>query len=105
MGRKKKEISNLPPRYDPSADWVVSEEWNANGRNLVKGTELSIKGERGRYHFVRHVYNPRADASWIDVIGGPKNIRQYRSFNPMNIKTVHYKNKLRKPKPKGKDVE
>jgi hypothetical protein len=104
MARKKK----LTPAVDyvsPSAHWVVSEEWTIHGRNLVKGTELSIRGERGRFQFIRHVYNPRIDVEWVDVVGGSKGTKQLRSFTPSRIKTVHWKNKIRKPKPKGKAVE
>jgi hypothetical protein len=67
----------------------------ANGRNLVKGTELSIRDERGRFQFIRHVYNPRLDVEWIDVVGGPNGSKQYRSFNPQRVKRVHWKNKIR----------
>jgi hypothetical protein len=104
MGRRKK-VTPSENHIDPSAHWVVSEEWKVNGRNLVKGTEISIRGERGRFLFVRHVYNPKIDISWVDVVGGPRGIRQMRSFLPERIKTVHWKNKIRKPKPKGKAVE
>ena len=97
MGRKKKP-SVISTRNDPSAHWVISEEWVANGRNLVKGTELSIRDERGRFQFVRHVYNPRLDVEWIDVVGGPNGSKQYRSFNPHRIKRVHWKNKIRPKK-------
>lgn len=105
MGRKKKVLPSETNHYDPSAHWIISEEWTANGRNLIKGTELTIRGERGRFQFIRHIYNPKLDVSWVDVIGGSKGLRQWRSFSPERIKTVHWKNKLRKPKPKGKAVE
>lgn len=106
MGRKKKDtIESSTPRFNPSAHWVVSEEWTANGRNLVKGTEISIKGERGRFQFIKHVYNPKTGGEWVDVVGGPANIKQFRSFSVDRVKTVHYKNKIRPPRPKKKDVQ
>lgn len=105
MGRKKKVPSAPSNHFNPSAHWVVSEEWTANGRHLVKGTEVSIRGERGRFQFVKHVYNPNTGSEWVDVVGGPANVRQFRSFSADRIKTVHYKNKIRQPKPRKKDVE
>jgi hypothetical protein len=97
MGRKKKSLV-ISTRNDPSEHWVISEEWTANGRNLAKGTELSIRDERGRFQFVRHVYNPKLDVEWIDVVGGPNGTKQYRSFHPERIKRVHWKNKIRPKK-------
>jgi hypothetical protein len=97
MARKKNPVQR-EERLNPSSHWVISEEWTANGRNLAKGTELSIRDERGRFQFVRHVYNPRLDVEWIDVVGGPNGTKQYRSFHPERIKRVHWKNKIRPKK-------
>ena len=105
MGRKKKDAQVVSNHFNPSAHWVISEEWMANGRHLVKGTEVSIRGERGRFQFVKHVYNPNTGSEWVDVVGGPNNVRQFRSFAVDRIRTVHYKNKIRPSKPKKKDVE
>lgn len=74
-------------------DWVVSEEIQINGRNVVVGTELSIVDERGRFRFLQHVQTPTAE--WIDVIGGPEKVRMYRSFRPERVKRVHWKNRMR----------
>jgi len=91
MGRRKKQRSATLAEVHP--DWVVSEEIQINGRNVVRGTELSITAERGRFLFVKHVQTPTAE--WIDVIGGPKGIKMFRSFRPDRVKRVHWKNKLR----------
>lgn len=91
MGRKKQAVKES----NPSEGWVISESIVVNGRHVDAGTELSIKDERGRYKFVRHVYNPRLDVEWVDVVGGAKGARQYRSFRQDRIKRVHYKNKMR----------
>ena len=82
---QKKTAYNLP------ADWKVSEEIKVNGRVVVKGTELSIQGESGRFIFTRHVKRPNTE--WIDCIGGAKGYKMMRSFAVDRIKTVHYKNK------------
>jgi hypothetical protein len=90
MGRKKQAVKD----GDPSEKWVISESILVNGRHVDAGTELTIKDERGRFKFVRHVYNPRLDVEWVDVVGGAKGARQYRSFRQDRIKRVHYKNKM-----------
>lgn len=69
---------------------TVNTELQVHGRNVAPGTELSIKGERGRFRFVKHVTT--ATTEWIDVWGGPKGREQMRSFRPEQVKTVHYKN-------------
>lgn len=91
MPRRRKQSKPAEPR--PNDHWVVTEEYEANGRHIQQGTELSIQGESGRYRFVKHVYNPEIDAEWIDVIGGPKGYSIFRSFDPSRIKRVHWKNK------------
>ena len=90
MGRKKQTVKE----DNPSEQWVISESILVNGRHVDTGTELTIKDERGRFKFVRHVYNPRLDVEWVDVVGGAKGARQYRSFRQDRIKRVHYKNKM-----------
>lgn len=91
MGKRKSKVET--PNL--SADWVRTENYVANGRKIERGTEITIEGERGRFKFIRHVYNPRADVEWIDVVGGTKGLKELRSFRPERIKRVHYKNKLR----------
>ena len=90
MARKKQAVKES----NPSEDWVISESILVNGRHVDAGTELTIKDERGRFKFVRHVYNPHLDVEWVDVVGGAKGARQYRSFRQDKIKRVHYKNKM-----------
>lgn len=76
---------------DPTGGWAVSTEHvSPTGRHLSPGTEVSIHGERGRFRFQRHVTNA-SGVEWIDVIGGPKGVRAWRSFRPDRIKRVHYK--------------
>lgn len=80
---------------DLSAEWEKTTELQINGRNVTPGTELRIKGVRGRFVFIKKVKTP-TDAEWIDVWGGPKGSEQWRSFRLEDVKTVHYKNKTDK---------
>lgn len=74
-------------------DWTVSESIKINGRLVEPKTELSIKGESGRFLFIKHVKTPTAE--WIDVVGGKAGYKMFRSFGLDQVRTVHYKNKTR----------
>jgi hypothetical protein len=87
VGRRKKNGVETPAA---NSHWVVSEEMTIHGRNVVRGTELSISGERGRFRFIKYVIN--GDIEWIDVVD---KFRAIRSFRPESVKRVHYKNKIR----------
>jgi hypothetical protein len=76
---------------DLSAEWEKLDSIQINGRNVSPGTELKIRGERGRFRFIKYVKTPEG-VEWIDVWGGPKNCEQWRSFRPDRVRTVHYKN-------------
>lgn len=89
MGRKRK--SNLPEGPKPNDGWVYLTEIQINGRNVSRGTELKISGERGRFRFMQQVTTAEGKI-WIDVHGGPKGAETMRSFYPDRIKRVHYKN-------------
>lgn len=73
--------------YPPG--WVVSETAIINGRHVHPGTELSVRGERGRFRFVKHVINTANGAEWISVIGGPQGAESWRDFRPGRVRTVH----------------
>lgn len=88
MGRKRKLSVPTGPR--PNDNWVVTTEMQINGRNVAKGTEVKIKGERGRFRFLKHVKTETTE--WIDVWGGPKGAECMRSFRLEQITRVHYKN-------------
>jgi len=87
MGRRR---SNVPQGPRPNDEWRYIDEMQINGRNVSKGTELKIKGERGRFRFVLFIVTPKAE--WLDVWGGPKGSECLRSFRLSKVKTVHYKN-------------
>lgn len=85
MSRKKQvAVRDLPDT------WVVNTEFVANGRHLAPGTEVKIRGERGRFRFDRHVFN--GSVEWIDARDQDG---RFRSFRIERIKTVHIKQKLR----------
>lgn len=88
MARKK---AATPAAPKPNDLWQVKEEIQINGRNVSKGTELKVKGQRGRFRFIKYVLTEQGK-EWVDVLGGPKGSEQWRSFLPSDIKTVHVKN-------------
>jgi hypothetical protein len=78
---KKERVPNYPE------GWEISTEVRVHGRILTPGSEVSIKGERGRYRFIKAVRTPTA--YWLDFVGGPAKITMWRSFGPDRVKTVH----------------
>jgi hypothetical protein len=83
------------PQDRLDAEWERSTSWTApTGRRVEVGTEVSIKGERGRFRFVEHV--DTGDAEWLSVFGpvGQEH-RCVRSFRPERVKVVHTKVKGR----------
>lgn len=88
MARKRKSVDSGPR---PNDSWVYETEIQINGRNVSKGTELKIIGERGRFRFIQHITTGNGK-SWIDVWGGPKGSEGTRSFYLDRVKRVHYKN-------------
>lgn len=93
MGRRKKV---KPTTAEIHPDWVISNEITINGRLVGVGTELSIKGEPGRFRFQQHIKTPKAE--WIDVIGGRPKYERFRSFRVEAVKTVHRLNRVRPAK-------
>lgn len=72
----------------PPPDWEASTELKVHGRIVRPGTELSIKGERGRFRFIKYVRRPARGVEWIDVADADEHIR---SFRPDRIRRVHTK--------------
>lgn len=96
MAPRRKKIKPAPPK--PGV--VVSEKTVINSRNVERGTELSIKGVRGRFKFISHTSYLKDDGStgeYINVIGGHGGIVLSRTFLPEMVKTVHRKNRMRLP--------
>lgn len=69
-------------------DWHESQEAVANGRLLAPGTEVSIKGERGRFRFIKRVSRD-SGVEWLDFWGGPKGCEAWRSFRVERVRRVH----------------
>lgn len=68
--------------------FVTADSVTVNSRKIERGTEISIKGESGRFRFIEHVTNVNG-VEWVDVVGGKKGYEKFRSFRLDRIKTVH----------------
>ena len=88
MSRIKKSKVSTPC---PNENWEYITEMQINGRNVIKGTELKISGERGRFRFMKYTKTDKGK-EWITVWGGPKGMECTRSFTLDKVKTVHSKN-------------
>jgi hypothetical protein len=88
MPRRKSKV-NLP------ADWHEYLEAEANGRHITPGTEVSIRGERGRFRFIKRVVRD-SGKEWLDFWGGPKGAENWRSFSADQVRRVHRINKTEK---------
>lgn len=69
-------------------NWTVTDVTRINGRHVTPGTELAIRGERGRFRFVKHVTHEVTGKAWVDVYGGPKGHETLRSFYVTRIRAV-----------------
>lgn len=85
MQRKPMKKHNPLPSH-----WVVADSVKVNGRYLTPGTEVRIRGERGRFRFERHVRSTTTE--WIDVRTSDG---RFRAFDVARVKTVHTTKRLR----------
>lgn len=88
MGRKRKLVAPAIP--GSIEKWEVQTELQINGRNVSRGTELKIRGQRGRFRFIKYVKTETTD--WVDVWGGPRHSENWRSFRLADVVRVHAKN-------------
>ncbi|AER47596.1 hypothetical protein DS6A_42 [Mycobacterium phage DS6A] len=58
------------------------------GQELHPGMEVSIRGERGRFRYLRFT-ETAAGAVVLDFIGGPTGYETWRSFYPDRVARVH----------------
>jgi hypothetical protein len=76
----------------PPEDWTITTELTIHGRRVEPGTELTIRGVRGRVRFVRHILRDNG-TEWIDVVAPDS--AGWRSFRPDRVRTVHTRRRLR----------
>lgn len=91
MARKK--VTPIPDLRDEQG-WQRESVTKLNGRNVEPGTELSVRGIRGRVRFIELVHAPAG--SWVTVSEPKQN--NYRSVHLDAVKTVHTKKKARPKK-------
>jgi hypothetical protein len=78
-----------PARWEHLPEgWTIHYDATVNGRQLTPGTEVSIRGERGRFRFLRRV-TMASGRECLDFWGGPTGCCQWRSFYPERVRTVH----------------
>lgn len=75
-----------------AADLGHIEEFEVNGRVLTKGTEVSIRGVRGRmrFQYARNLDSGKVELTFVQESA---NRKQFRSFYPERVRTVHRINK------------
>ena len=84
MARKKRVRTDQP-------GWTTTCRYQApTGRWLEPGSEVHIKGERGRFKFVEHVVSPKSEWVWVR-----DKDRKYRAFTPSRISRVHVQERMR----------
>lgn len=64
------------------------DEYRLHRRLLRPGTEVSIRGERGRFVF-NHATVASTGAVSLTFVGGPPGAEKWRSFRPDRVRTVH----------------
>lgn len=78
-----------PKLSTPDATLIIVPK--ANGRLLERGTEVSIRSERGRFRFISI---NRGDGSGC-FYGGPTGHEMYRDFPLARVRVVHAKKRTR----------
>ena len=77
--------------YPATPDRTVCGDWTRSTRVVPAGTELSLKGERGRFRLRAHVV--LADGrEWLDLVHPQFG---FRSVRPERVRVVHRSLKLR----------
>lgn len=91
---RRKRVTSAPPEH-----WHIETEIKINGRHVhaarrdrngrqrEAATECKIRGQRGRYRFVKEVTTPTT--SWLDFIGPVGKAEQWRSFKHDQVVRVH----------------
>lgn len=85
-------VTDDEPEDNPEPVERISQtEITINGRAVTPNTEVSIKGEAGRFTFR---YSLRPDE--VTVWGGQPQYEKWRTFKLDRVRTVHRKPRLRK---------
>jgi len=69
-------------------------QWRCHGRAVQPGTEVTIRGEHGRFRFLALCTNAEG-RTWIDCYGGSPGREAFRSFAPDRVAAVHRLAKMR----------
>lgn len=69
-----------------NVNWTLTHAIKLRGRRVTPGVELSLRGERGRFRFERHVANSATGTEWLDL-RGPNG--EWRSVREERVRTVH----------------
>ena len=88
----------------PPQGWVVHDSYQLSAQvTLSKGDECRIKGEQGKYKFIRHVVNTNLDpqSEWIDLWGGSHGHGQWRSIRVERLKHIPKKRARKKKEPQS----
>ena len=88
----------------PPEGWVVSDSYQISAQVvLAKGDECRIKGEQGKYKFMRHVVNTNLDphSEWIDLWGGSHGHGQWRSIQIDRLRHIPKKRARKKKEPQS----
>lgn len=85
MSRKRRRLTTHEVTHiNPSAAWVRETTCKVHRRILTAGSEVSIRGERGRHRFLEAVTTD-AGKHWLWFMGPCG----FRAFYPERVRTVH----------------
>lgn len=87
---------------EPPKGWEITHSYQLSPQvTLYKGDECRIKGEQGKYRFIRHVINTNldSDSEWVDLWGGSHGHGQWRSIRPDCLKHIPKKRARKKKVP------
>ena len=90
---KRKSTSEYSP-YDFNLSISVFYELKHGADEIIVGTPLRFKYQRGTYTFVKMVHNAEKETSWIDCTDSATGV--YRSFYVKDLKGVVKPKKTRK---------
>jgi hypothetical protein len=86
----------------PPKGWVVCETFQMSPQvTLSKGDECRVKGEQGKFVFLRHVWNTNTNSEWVDVWGGSAGHSQWRSVRIERLKHIPKKRSRKQKEPRS----